>query len=168
MFQTNDYVFYGSGGICKIADICSAPLEGMPRDRVYYVMHSIHDRNGVIYVPVDSEGVFLRRLLNREEAQMLLERIPEILVIEAADTKLLRARYMEAMRSHDPAEWVRVIKTVHLRMQTLESRTARLTETERSFLDSAKRYLYAELSLALGLSEADVESQVTCRMQGIA
>ena len=47
-FQKDDYVFYESGGICKILDIQIAPLEGMPADREYYVMRSIYDKSGMI------------------------------------------------------------------------------------------------------------------------
>ncbi len=162
MFQINDYVFYESGGICKIADIQYAPLEGMPSDRRYYVMQSLHDANGMIYIPVDSDCIFIRRLLDRKGAEELLATITSIGVIEETNAKLLRAKYIEAMKTHDPHEWVRVIKTVYARAAALSnSRTARLSETERSFSENAKRYLYTELALALGKEAREMESYIT-------
>ena len=71
-FQKDEYVFYASGGICKILDVQFAPLEGMPADREYYVMRSIHDKSGLIYVPTDNETIFMRHLLNAERAEVLL------------------------------------------------------------------------------------------------
>ena len=168
MFQINDYVFYGSGGICRIQDIQTAPLENMPADRQYYVMQSIHDRNGVLYVPVDSDQVFLRRLLSRAEAEELIGRIPTIDAIEESNAKQLRARYADAMHTHQPVEWIRVIKTVHLRIATRTARTQRISETERTLADTAKRYLHAELALALDLPEAGMEAYLCSRLEKMA
>ena len=161
MFERGAYVFHESGGICQIADIQVAPLDGMPADRTYYIMRPMHDPNSVIYIPIDSDQIFLRRLLNREEAVELLDRIPFVRTIEVDNAKQLRAKYIELMRMHEPLEWVRVIKTVYARTHTPASRTSRISETERSFSDNAKRNLHAELSLALGVPEGDMERYIT-------
>ncbi|MBQ7346784.1 MAG: CarD family transcriptional regulator [Clostridia bacterium] len=169
MFERDEYVFHESGGICKIADIQTAPLDNMPADRRYYVMHPLHDQNSVIYIPVDSDCIFLRRLLSRAEAEELLDRIPFVRTIEESNAKLLRAKYQEAMRTHDPVEWVRVIKTVYLRTTAQPPRSGRISETERSFAENAKRNLHAELALALGLSaDADMEQYITDHIQKMA
>ncbi|MBQ9774149.1 MAG: CarD family transcriptional regulator [Clostridia bacterium] len=168
MFQKDEYVFYESGGICRISDIQVAPLEGMPADREYYVMQSVHDRNGVMYIPVDNDKVFMRRLLRREEAEGLIERIPSVEVIDEPNSKLLRTKYLEAMHTHSPEEWVRVIKTVYARTTRTTNRIQRLSETERSLSESAKRYLYTELALALGMQEKEMEGYITSRIEKMA
>lgn len=161
MFHTNDYVFYGSGGICKVVDIQTAPLEGMPKDKQYYILHSVHDQNSVMYIPVDNDSIFLRGLLSREDAEALLEQIPYVTVIEESNSKLLREKYTEAMRRYQPLEWVRVIKTVYLRMNEPRTNARRISETERSFAETAKKYLYTELSLALNLPAQQMEQYIT-------
>ena len=168
MFQRDEYVFYESGGICRISDIQMSPLEGMPADREYYVMQSIHDRNGVMYIPVDNDKVFLRRLLNREEAEALILQIPSVDAIQEPNAKLLRTKYQEAMHTHEPLEWVRVIKTVYLRTSGDAYRAQRLSETERSMSDTAKRYLYTELALALGREASEMEAYITDQIEKMA
>ncbi len=168
MFRKDEYVFYESGGICKISDIQISPLEGMPADREYYVMQSVHERNGVMYIPVDNDKVFLRKLLDRDAAERLIDRIPEVEAIDEPNAKLLRAKYLDAMRTHDPVEWVRVIKTVYRRMTAGNGRVQRLSETERSLSENAKRYLYTELALALGLGVKDMEHYITDRIGKMA
>ncbi|MBQ8309627.1 MAG: hypothetical protein IJX80_01275 [Clostridia bacterium] len=168
MFQKDDYVFYGSGGICKISDVRTAPLDGMPADREYYVMQSIHDANGMIYVPVDSDKVFLRPILSRKEASALLDRIPHVDAIDEPNSKQLRARYVECMQTHVPEDWVRVIKTVWRRANADARRGQRISETERTMAENAKRYLHAELALALGLCERDMEEYITEHVQKMA
>ncbi len=168
MFERDEYVFYESGGICKIDDIRVAPLDSMPADRAYYIMKPLHDPNSVVYIPVDSDKVFLRRLLNREEAETLLKRISTVDAIDEPNAKLLRAKYTEAMRTHDPIEWVRVIKTVHLRTNAQAARSQRISETERMFAENAKRYLHTELAIALGSNVSEMERYITEHIQNMA
>ena len=168
MFAKDEYVFHESGGICQIADIQVAPLDNMPADRQYYVMKPIYDPNSVIYIPVDSDAIFLRRLISRADAEELIDRIPFITAIEESNAKLLRAKYIEAMHTHDPLEWVRVIKTVYLRMTMQTSRSQRISDTERAFSESAKKHLHTELSLALGLPMQKMEDYLTERIQKMA
>ncbi len=168
MFARDEYVFHETGGVCRIADIRPAPLSGMPADREYYVMKPVHEPNSVIYIPVDSDRVFLRRLINRAEAEELLDRIPFVRVIDEGNAKLLRAKYVEAMNTHEPLEWVRVIKTVYLRASLPQGRPRRISETERSIAERAKRHLHTELALALELNEKDMERYITEHVEKMA
>ena len=162
MFQTGDYVYYGSGGVCRVADVCFAPLEGMPKEKQYYVLHSLHDANSVMYVPVNSETVFLRELLTEQKAMDLLDQIREISEIDEPNAKLLKLKYAEAMGKHDPVEWVRVMKTVHGRVHhpARQTKAQRISDTERSFAENAKRYLYTELSLILSVPVNEMEEYI--------
>lgn len=161
MFEKLEYVFHESGGICQVADICAAPLENMPAERQYYVLQPLNDANSVIYAPVDSNCIFIRRLMTQNEAVALLEKISEVTVIDEKNPKQLRNKYIEALRTHDPIEWVRIIKTANERLALLAMRSQRMSETERSFLERAKKYLYGELSLALNLCEQDMEQYLS-------
>lgn len=163
MFAIGEYVFYASEGVCRIADICKAPLKGMPPEREYYILHPFRGNGGVLYVPTDSENVFLRRLLTADEAQILLDEIPCTEAFEEPNAKALRLRYTEAMRTHLPTEWVRVIKTVRKRTERLAGapKSQRISETERGFAEDAKRFLYAELSLALNVPVGEMEQYIT-------
>ena len=94
-----------------------------------------------------------------------MDRIPFVRTIEESNAKLLRAKYLELMKTHDPVEWVRVIKTVHLRANAPGTKGARLSETERSFAESAKHYLYTELAIALDVSTDRMEDYITEHVQ---
>lgn len=159
MFAKGDFVFYASGGICRVEDIQRAPLPGMPEDRDYYVLRSLHDANGISYIPTDCTAVFLRPILTKEEATHFLKQANDVQSIAATDAKSLRNNYQEAMRKYQPDEWFRVIKTIRERAGrvTENARPVKLSETERSFGEEAKKYLYTELSLALNLTEPQIE-----------
>ncbi len=168
MFACDEYVFHESGGVCRIDDVCLAPLEHMASDRLYYVMKPIHEPNSVIYIPVDSTQIFLRRLMTKEQAEELLDRIPFVRTIDEDNAKLLRAKYIELMKLHDPVEWVRVIKTVYVRADQQNDRGRRLSDTERSFAENAKRHLHTELSLALDIPFEKMEDYIAEHVQKMA
>ena len=159
-FQKDEYVFYASGGICKILDVQFAPLEGMPADREYYIMRSIHDKSGLIYVPRDNEDIFIRPLLNAEGAEVLLASLSQILPIVEENGKILRTKYLEAMQKHEPCEWVRIIKTAYARKNEFPDRIQRLSEGERDLVARAKCFLYTELSLALNVPEKEMAERM--------
>lgn len=167
MFRIGEYVYYASGGVCLVSDVCYAPLSGMPQDRQYYVLRPANGGDGVMYVPVNSETVFLRALMSREAAEELLEQTDEIGLIEEPNAKALRERYVDAMRQHDPVEWVRVIKTVHWRIRRLaeQSNTKRISDTERSYAEDAKRYLYMELAIALEKNPEEMKISMRERIE---
>ena len=159
MFEKGDFVFYASSGICCVKDIQRAPLAGMPEDRVYYILQSVHEQNGITYFPTDCTSVFLRPILTKKEATSFLQNTDRVVPIVAEDAKALRAQYQEAMKEYQPNAWFRVLKTIRERSDRLAgtSRTQRLSETERSFGEEARKYLYTELSLALNLPDSQIE-----------
>ena len=164
MFQKNDYVFYESEGICRVNDILRSPLDGMPEDKDYYLLRPIYSKNAILYVPVDSDKIYMRPILDRKEAEELVNEIPAVEEIREEDAKKLRATYAELFQSHLPRNWVRIIKTVRIRFQTALSKGQRISDTERNVAENAKRFLHSELALALELDENEVEDYIRARI----
>lgn len=165
MFEKNEYVYHETGGVCVVSDICCAPLAGMPADRLYYVLSPLRDPNSTICIPVDASGVFVRTLMDRAEAEALIGQVSEIEPIDETNAKLLRLKYVEAMRTHQPVEWVRVIKTVQGRAIAKSGR-AKLSESERGFAENATRNLSMELGMALGIDARAAECAVLEQIGG--
>ena len=90
--------------------------------------------------------------------------VSEIEPFDEPNAKLLRLKYVEAMRTHRPAEWVRVIKTVRGRAIAKTGR-ARLSESERTFAENATRNLSLELGMALGIDSRAAECVILERVR---
>ena len=159
MFQIHDTVFYPSGGVCVIDDVRAVPFAGLP-DRDYYIIHPVERPQETFFVPVDSDKIRLRHLIRREEALALIDGADEIAPIEEDNLKLFKERIAEALAKYECAEWLRVIRTVHRHRTALAGRSKRISDTERAYADTAKRYLYAELSAVLEISAAEVAERV--------
>ena len=38
MFETGEYVVYGKNGICQVMGVTTMDMEGIPKDRLYYIL----------------------------------------------------------------------------------------------------------------------------------
>lgn len=74
-YEIGDFVSKSVTGVCKIEDIVSLDLTGKKENKLYYLMKSIEDEKGKLYVPVSNSDAILRLCLTKEEAWKLIERI---------------------------------------------------------------------------------------------
>ena len=78
MFEKGEYVVYGNTGICQVMDVTTMDMAGFPKDRLYYVLRPDGKQEGRIFTPVSNGKLVLRRVMTQEEAENLIEEIPEI------------------------------------------------------------------------------------------
>ena len=133
MFRIGEYVVYGCKGIHRILDTTHLSLDGVSRDRLYYVMQPLGTENGAIYAPVDAEKLNMRSVMTKAQAERFLLSIPSIALLDSQSNKQREDAYKSCIRSSDPNKLMRVIKTdVHC-------------------LEQAEDILFSELCLVLGL-----------------
>lgn len=161
MFDKLDYVFYASGGVCQIDDVTPSPFEDVGSGSDYYVLHSVEGGNGKMYVPVLIADNLMRGIMTRSELDDLLRRIKDIPIIDEPNTKQLRLKYSDAVKTNCPDEWVKVLKTFYNRERNSALQNHRLSDTERSYAAVAKKHLYTEMSLVLGMDEREIEDYIS-------
>ena len=61
MFEKGEYVVYGSKGVCEITDISTINISGMNREKLYYFLRPVNDRDAKIFIPVDSDKIQMHR-----------------------------------------------------------------------------------------------------------
>ena len=59
-YEIGDFVSKSVTGVCKIEDIVSLDLTGKKENKLYYLMKSIEDEKGKLYVPVSNSDAILR------------------------------------------------------------------------------------------------------------
>lgn len=164
MFKVDDYIFYGSGGICRVDAVCEEPFDGAPKGVCYYVLHTVSEPKQVIWNPVANDKVLMRPVLTREEAMTLLDRLADLSPLEGEGAKALREQYITAIKSGLPDAWGRVLITVCLRERAAAAKLTRVTEAEHGFFDNARRLLGAEIALAEGCPLSEAEQMISARL----
>ena len=160
LFKEGDFIFYGSGGICRVENVCEMPFEGAREGVPYYILHTLSEPKQVIMNPTDNDKVLMRAVMTEDEAKSMLASLPFAEPFDAPNAKALREKYITAIKSAIPSEWARVLVTYESRRRKSEAKLARVTEAERGFYNQALALLAAELALVTGTAPIDATAKI--------
>ncbi len=155
MFKINDYVVFGSTGVCQITDIIEESFGG-PNEKKYYVLTPLHGNSSTIYVPVDNDKVVLRRVLTRSEIDDLIKIMPELDNDWINEDSPRKALFNEILQSGDLERVIHMIKVIYRRKQEVEEIGKRLTNADNESLKSAEKLLHHEFALVLDIEPEQV------------
>ncbi|MBD5465586.1 MAG: CarD family transcriptional regulator [Lachnospiraceae bacterium] len=165
MFEKGEYVVYGSKGVCEVVDVTTMDLEGVPKDRLYYVLHPYDQKEGRIFTPVDNEKTVIRRIISKKEADTLIDEIPNIDELWISNDKLRELKYKECIRSCECREWIRIMKTLYQRGQERLASGKKITATDSRYLKQAEENLYSELSISLNIPREQMEQYIADKIE---
>lgn len=166
VFKIGDYVICGNKGVCVVENITTLNISGVDRERNYYILKPLYMAGSTVYVPVDSPRESMRKVLERGEAQRLIEAIPEIPLLTITNDKLSEQMYRECIRTNDCAELVKIIKTIYLRKQKRIQAGRKVTAVDAKYFHMAEDNLYGELAVALDMSRDEVEDYIAAAIDG--
>lgn len=161
MFEKGEYIVYGTSGVCKVEDITTMNLEGISKEKLFYMLSPLSQIGGRIFTPVDNQKTLMRPILSREEAKDLIKDIPQIEGLWIANDKQREATYRECMRGCDCRGWIKIIKTLYLRKMERTAQGKKVTATDEKYLKLAEEHLYSELSIPLEISKERMEAYIT-------
>ena len=113
----------------------------------------------------DNTKVLMRKILSREEAEKLLEDIPEIEQIWIPNEKLREEQYKEVMRTCDCRQWIGMMKTLYRKRLRRLAPGRKFTAVDERYLKEAEEHLYDELSLALGAGRQETEERIIRKLK---
>ena len=161
MFEKGELIIYGNKGVCEVTDISAINISGASKDKLYYILRPVKDKDERVFTPVDSEKTAMRRILGRQEALALIEGIPDIGHLWVADERQREQNYRQALSSCDCREWIRIIKTLWVRNQERLSQGKKTTAMDKKYFKLAEDNLYAELSASLGMPQEEMQAFIT-------
>ena len=150
MYEIGDYVIKANNGVCRVEDTLHPDLPNVDKNRLYYLLVPLDNKNSRVYVPIDTAENSLRRALSEEEAWEVIEKIPEVEAAWIANDKLREQTYKEAIHSCNPTALVSIIKNLYIRKKQRSEQGKKSTATDERYFKLAEDNLYAELAFALG------------------
>ena len=115
MFEIGDYVLNATNGICKISEIVELDMSGDKQLKSYFLLRPVEEENDRVYIPVDNADKRIRKVITQDEAQAVLDRVPEIEALAVNNEKERETRYKEAVRSCEPDSVISLLKCLHIR-----------------------------------------------------
>lgn len=163
MFLKGEKVVYGQTGVCIIEDICEKELIKKQK-RLYYVLRPVNQENNVIYAPAESEKVFIRSVITREEAEELISKIPQI----CEDSEIgdnTKEEYRNCLSTHRCSDLVKLTSQIYnKRKQALENRK-KLGFVDEKYMHLAESLLFGELACALEIPVEEVKNYIVNRLK---
>ena len=172
MFNQGDVVVYRRH-VCTVADVREKYFE----DKDYLELHAVFEKSLKLYVSVeDAKPPILREPMTADQAQELLDRIPDIGSIDEEQLKAqsstatlmerrVKEEYERLLKTLDPADLVPVLRATSARTAKREAAGRPIAATDKKYKDLAEQFLCYELSLSLGLEYDQVKALVEERLQ---
>ncbi len=160
MFAINEYVIYGSEGVCKVEAIGHPEISGLDKLKEYYTLLPIH-RSGKIYTPTDSI-IHMRRVITRDQAQELIDGIVDInhQLDVPKDIKQANLFYRELVRSYECSKLISLIKYVFTKQREFSLIKRNMPAVDLKFLKIAEDMLYSEFSFVLGCDPKEIREHI--------
>ena len=74
MFEKGGYIVYGTTGVCLVEEITGMKMKGASGEKLYYVLRPCFQKGNTIFTPVDNSKIAMRAVMNKAEAEALVER----------------------------------------------------------------------------------------------
>lgn len=160
MFEKDQLIMCGGHGVCRVVDVTGNPIDRLDKVRKYYVLEPVFEKGSTVYTPVDNDKVIMRRILNKEEAEELVDKITEIKTVWIREEKNREQMYKEAIRTYDCQSLVQIIKTLYLRKQDRLKEGKKVLSSDEQYLRKAEELLYSEMSLALSIPKEEIGTYI--------
>ena len=156
MFKVGDYVVRANKGICEVKDITHMEMSGADPKKLYYVMVPVLDKAAKLFIPTDVGDQTYRYALSREEAEHIIEKIPEIKEPWITDHRHRENNYKEAIKSNQPEQLVSIIKNIYVRKQDRMDHGKKSLAVDDRYFKLAEDLLYSELAFAIGCEKDEI------------
>lgn len=157
-FSIDEKVVYPSQGVGLITEI----FEKNFRDTTmtYYKIY-IEVSDMVVLVPIEkAEELGIRPIVGAEEAEKALNSLSDDFEPITSDWKLRYQMNLDLLKKGTIADIAAIVRCLYNRSKVKE-----LPILERKLYDQAKKLLEDEISIAMGLSEKEVESMIHVKLE---
>ncbi len=153
LFHKGDKIFYGQTGVCVVEDVSEKVLTKNLK-KLYYTLRPVYQQNNIIYAPVESDKVFMRKVISKDTAERLIRQVPEL--CEKALEVDGEEDYKACLESHSCEELLELAVKIYSKKQAARRIKKKLGFIDEKYLRRAEELLFGELSIALGVSPDEV------------
>ncbi len=171
MFNKNDFVIYGTEGVCQIIDVreiefCHASANEKGK-KLYYVLMPIRKKDTTVYVPTASERLCsrMRRIMKKEEIDAAIDTVKRQAALNLNDRKKRIAIYRDVSESTSCEKLLILIKSLYERRQKLISEGKKLSFSDAEMLLRCEGMIADEFSFSLNIESDAVGAYIQNRFQ---
>lgn len=165
MLKKGEFVVYGSRGVCEVLDITTLNMDGIKKDRLYYILRPYYESESKIFTPVEGNKTAMRKAISKEAAAELVDSISEIDEMSVGGHDQREDCYKEALKSGDCQKLIAIIKMLYMRKKQRVSEGKKILTLDDKYLKMAEQILYSELSVVLGIPKEEMLDYILQKVQ---
>lgn len=167
MYEIGDLIVYAGEGVCRVEEIGVPPMTGINKQRQYYTLKPLY-REGMVYAPVDTQ-VFMRPVITREDADALIDRIPEIEpeVYENSNLRFLNEYYQAQLQNYNCEGLIKLIRSTYAKREVMIGRGKKLGLVDQRYMKRAQDMLHGEFAVALGIERTEVPGYIETKLAAL-
>ncbi|WP_087975155.1 CarD family transcriptional regulator [Oceanobacillus rekensis] len=159
MFNIGDTIIYSIHGLSEIDDICEKTYGNVTR--TYYVLHPLEDPGLTINTPVDNNQVVMLTVLEKKEAEDILQSFQQLGISWIEDPRQRYREYNRLINTGERKEISKVVNTLMRKNQELNRNKKKMYDQDRSLLIKTQKILFKELAVSLNTSYEDVSEKIS-------
>jgi len=165
MYSTGDLIIYGNNGVCRVECVAEREIGG--EKRMFYSLKPLY-QSCRIMTPVENPKVYMRPVISREEANRLIDLIPNMKaeIFQSKVTRELAEHYDQAIKMHDCEELINLTMSIYAKKKLAESEKRKFGSIDERFLKRAEELLFGEFAAALGIAPSEVQDYIDNRIGG--
>lgn len=167
MYQIGDRVIYGGTGVCEVTELTTRYLPETGKEQRYYVLKPLYQKCTIL-TPVHATKVFMRPILSKEEADRLIDSIPDIRAeaYHGCTLNKLAEHYRLALNAHECSDLVELTMSIYAKKREAARQKRKFGAVDEKFMKRAEELLFGELAAALGVPREEVPEYIAERVDG--
>lgn len=154
MMTIGQLVMHETAGVCRVDG--QTKLDGMPGQ--YYILTPLYLNDAKFYTPQQGSKVKIRPVMSKEEAQKLIEQLPQVQPLTFENLNDQKSRTAAIMKSGDSYQLAGLAKTLYQDQLRRSRQNKRSGVTDTTVLKKVETLLFGELATALEVEYKEVLS----------
>ncbi|WP_405314968.1 CarD family transcriptional regulator [Faecalibacillus faecis] len=160
MFSVGHMVMHPNAGVCKIEDIRKQKFSKL-EEQLYYILKPIYDNNAsIIYVPVESDKVVLRRLLSINDIKTLIHSVSLDKPLWIENDARRNEKFKAILNSGDHVIIIQLIIEIHNQEIEKKKTGKKLHMADGRIMQEAEKMIHQEFAYSLKLDIDEVASYI--------
>ena len=139
-----------------------------PKDRLYYTLLPVYAKDNLLFTPIDNKKVLMRPIISKDQALELIDKMEDMDLLWVREEGKREEIYKTVLRSGNPEEWIRMIKTLYLRGKKRLESGKKVTVGDERYLKMAEESLLGEMAIALEMPKGEVKNFIIKRASGLS
>ena len=151
MYKTDDIIFFGSTGVCRVVSVGEPSIAGLPSGVDYYTLQPLsQSHREMIYVPTNTKA-FIRATITPRQARDYISAIKDIKPVfpQSRNPKAVQDFYSALISTYDCHDLLVVIVSLMNKKKECRRKNKSLNQTQTTFLKRRQEMVYNEFSYVL-------------------